>query len=136
MNSGSDLERLSRAVEFPDVADEPVVEEDCGAARIYNNFYDGPRGGHGASRALLHGDRHHSLFARMDRDLLREVLITILANGDGVVARKKEHFLRSLQFLEVAHVLAINPDAGSLFDFRFALELYFAHNVVAGEEMG
>src|SRR5215831_9684835 len=114
------------------MSDILAVEEYGGAGWIDRNLYGGSDGGHGSGGGVLHLDAHETLFAGLQDYALNEILVAVLTNGDDVLAGKQEDLFRSLQFFEVSDVLAVDPDAGGLFDFGFAFEFDFAHHVVAG----
>src|SRR5579864_392244 len=111
---------------------ETSVKKYGGTVRIDVQLHGRPRSRHGSSKSLLHRDLHNPLFSRLKGNSLSEILVTVLMDRDHVLARKKQHLLGAFELFEVAHVLAIDPDTGGLFDFRFAFKLDFTHHLITG----
>src|SRR3954470_3881606 len=134
--SRNDLQRAAHALEFTDVPHETPIQKHGGTRGNYVNLHDGPGRGKGSARSLLDHHWDDQFLSRMNGDALVEILEAILAHGDRVIAGKKENLLVSFEFSEVADVLAIDPDAGSFFDFGFTLKLHFAHYFIVSMEHG
>ena len=116
--SGCDQQALCHATEFPDMADEQTIQKDCGTIGIYRQFDLGGDERHLETQIFHHLHENSLLFSGLQSQFACEIFVTVLANGDLMFARKEQDLLRSLEFLQVAKVLAINPDPGGLLDFR------------------
>jgi hypothetical protein len=67
-------------------------------------------------------------------NLLREIHVSALANHDFVLAGEKKNFFRSLEFAEIADVLAVDPNAGCFLDFGGADEIDLSEDAVPGTQ--
>ena len=118
------------------VADELSIQKNGGAIRINRHLDFGGDGGHHVPRVFHHGDGDDLLFAGSQHDVAGEVLVAVLAHRKVVRARKQKNLLRPLEFMQIAEILAVDPNAGGLFDFGCALELELAENFILGEGSG
>jgi hypothetical protein len=67
---------------------------------------------------------------------LEEIQISSLAHCDVVFAGKKQELFRSFQLAQITDVLAVDPDAGGVFDFGRAKEFYFAQDLILSVQGG
>jgi hypothetical protein len=115
--SRRDQQGLAGTFEFGYVTDEDAIHKHRRSIWFHFQLNLGGDCRQGHPGVFFHLYPNSLLFSGANRNVLHEIQISTLLYGNVVFARKQQEFFRSLQFVEVADVLTIDPDAGSVFNF-------------------
>src|SRR5579863_10529782 len=130
MSSRPNQHPSTHAFKLSYVSHEKPVEENR-SSRWINRYLDNGRHLRKRSRQrFLHGHSHDFLLSGLEENSLGKILIAILAHGDHMFARQQQDFLRSLEFLQIADVLPVDPDSGAFFDVGLSFELNLSHHTI------
>src|SRR5439155_25236732 len=121
---------LSDAAQCRSMAGEHAIDEHRGAVGVDREFNLCSDCRHLQARVLLQSDLNEPFVAWLQRDLLREILISRLADSNLVLSRQQQDCLRPLQFLQISEILPVNPDSGISLDIGCAFELQLAEHFV------
>src|SRR5437660_10592294 len=132
----SNQQSSPQSLKFGHMSHEQSVNKHGRPRRIHHDLHLRCHGGHDPGRTLLHGDPNHTFLTRLDFDAHHEITITILAHRDHVFPGKQQHLLRSLQLLQVSHILSVDPHAGRLLHFRLSQELDLSHYLISRIDRG
>src|SRR5579859_2097584 len=83
------------------------------------------------AREQLHSHLNLLHLAGLDNEFSREIGIACLPDDDLVLSGQQENLLLSLEFLYVANIVAIDPDAGIPIQLCIAVKAHFAHDLAA-----
>jgi hypothetical protein len=109
---------------------EDAVDKDRGAIGINVQLYFSGDAWKLNPRIFSHSHFDGLGLPGSDRDVLNKVDIAALANRDFVLAWEQQKFLRSFEFVQVADVLAVDPDTRGALDFSGADEVNLAQHIV------
>src|SRR5229473_1146911 len=127
---------MSDAAEFAGVPHKRIVDKNRGAIGTDIQLDLRCDLGQGGTRSPEHDDLHDYPFFRLDDHLLREVCISGLPNRNLMFPRQKKKFIYVLEFIDVAHVLAVDPHARCFVRLGLPHELHFSQNLVLRRHRG
>src|SRR5215831_602538 len=112
------MEGSSKLGGVPDVT---IVQEYGGAVRIHGQFQFGSVRADTQSASVRRHLKTQCMYASgFHNDGLCETVIARLPYGDFMLARQEHDLFVALKFLQVAHVLTVDPYAGLFCNFRRA----------------
>ena len=121
------------SLEFIDVSQELVVNENCRAIRIDRKLQLAGCSGRGLASIFLHGESNDVDLPRLKRGLFHVVLVPGLPRNDLVFARQQQNFLVAGQFFCITKILTVDPDAGIFFRITSCGETNFReHAAISG----
>jgi hypothetical protein len=107
------------------------VDEDGCAVRSNFQLDFGSDGGELGLRVSFQVDGERGFLARLDNDFLREFEVTGLTGGNFVFSGEEEDFFVALEFIYVADVLAVDPNAGGFLRLSGGGKGDFTHNLIS-----
>src|SRR5208282_5256876 len=107
----------AHSLKLRDVPHVDSIDKDRGTIRLHVELDLSRNFRQGNPRVFLHLHVEGLFFSRLHSYFLIEVEISSLAHGDVVFTRQQQKLFRSLQLVEIANILSVDPDAGSVLDF-------------------
>src|SRR6202171_5036602 len=132
--SWADKHGMKSSSQFPSMSQERIIYKHRRPRGLYVDLQSCGHGRRDRSGFFLHFDVNQLGLPGLHDDSLRGINIASLANGNLVFARQQHDLFRALKFLQISDVLAVNPDARSLFHFRRPVEIHLSHDLILPEQ--
>jgi len=126
----------AHTIKLRHVSHEKAIHKNCGTRRFDRDLDRGHHRRDWPPRGLFHRYINTHCLLGLDLHLLGEVLVAILAHGNQVFTGQQQKLLRSLELFKVAYVLAVHPDAGSLFNSGFSCQSDLSHHIISSRIYG
>ena len=121
---------MSSAAEFADRSSEGIVNEDSGSLRrdvqldLRCDFRKV------CPRILQHDNLQDYFFAWFHDYLLSEIHVSGLTHGNLMFTRQKQDFVVGFQLIDIADVLAIDPNSGCFIRLGLSDQLHLTQDLV------